>query len=427
MRKLTLVLCALSIGTSFAQKLDSVVGTYSQPTKDLIEKNWGEYFKESISEPIFRKNAKNTFPLRFDSYGLVYPENNLFEHISLDMMKANGQNGTKLTKYSFFHIFEWYSSSLKNSIYKMRGEDSTFYTGLIHKVKVDRICVAEFNMLWENYHTPKALDRFCEKAKSYSRVVIFIHGYNVPYSLAALQFDFVINKFGLNDGKTLFVPVYWPSNADKHCNIKENGVNFKDRISVTNGWKFLYYSNQAYFAGLSLRQFIARIEPGKTVKMISHSLGATVATTAFIDPGNKLQGGETGPVNIEIAEKMRRIHVPRRPVDVFLSAPAIPGELTFKNLGAADCPHYRVSSAWNKNDKVLNKRFLGISLGAHRLSETELGLNYRKDAENAKLVADVKCKGNFEHRQVSSQKSHDIFSYLEQPGYCDFLKEFFNR
>ena len=310
-----------------------------------------------------------------------------------------------------------------------------------------------------------------ELAKTKKKTIIFfIHGYNVPYSLAHLQSNRImalLDSAGL-ENNTLFFRVLWDGGSRKKLNIKvkeKNGevilkhLTYKDVLTLRNATGFNKRINYSRACGLTLRQFMNSIlkqggNDSLSFKIITHSLGANVAAScllnnAYVLPfkGKKvrkmaesinyqldslllpknislLKKRKANRALIPVLEKMRNVPLPNAKVDVFMNAPAIAGVTSF--LYHDTDKNYSFTVGFNRFDPVLDKRFLSknitlFSFGPKKFGATTLGLNYQNECrKTALLFSNSKVK--FTAVESGNYFEHDLFYYSQGPEFIKQLK-----
>lgn len=425
---------------------------YDSTQKKLIKEHWTQYFKNDIHRQL--DNNLNAFPIKFDSYGSLYPDSLVFNSFNSNNFEL-GMKDKNLYKYSIFTIFENNSEKIEKNISliadkKEREEYKKYLTkGFINNEDI-------FYEQWDQYHYQKIASELNNKIKNYNKVVFFIHGYNVPYSLAVIQLIELANLLKKNKIETdsvLFVPVFWPSNNAKACILDSKEVfsteNFKgfNIRGIKNGLKFLHYTNRAYFAALGLRSIINLTNfEDKKIYIFSHSLGGVVATTMLIDTYSKLdldmdlsiyknatelyqaKKGTLDEVSEGILQTMTatKNKPPNQKMKVFLSAAAMPGVYTFKDMDKATIKNKEFYCTINLDDEMITKTAIPLpGVSASNMNATGLGCNYDNDALKTQMLFENPSQFNF--RLVSNNQDHDILTYMKQEHYKQYVLEFFRE
>lgn len=435
---------------------------YTNDQKDIIINNWDQYFQKDI----YKKLAPSVdlFSIKFDSYGSLYPDMELFKDFTKEDFDPVHRDDTDNLKYSMFDIFKNNKEKLLKSAKSLPDvAEQKFYTQLLKK-SMSYSEDSTFYGPWDRYHLKNTLDALNAKiAKKQSegkkvRVVFFIHGYNVPYSLGNIQAIELIKLLARNEIDTsniVFVPVFWSSHAGKAHSIGDSASFCTENFShlndggLENGFGFWYYSNRAYFAGIGLRKLINGIASSDAeIIVFSHSLGATIVTTALINTYSKLDtkfqregfvDAQTffnscndrmrndEPANYSIMDEMLKVPLPDKKVRVFMSAAAIPGYNTFRDMDVtcrANCTFY---IPINQKDEMLNKSILPLGIGSPlRFGVTTLGLNYEDDAIYTQQNCFKDHISNFNYLPFTSNNTdHDILTYMRQTGYVNYVLQFF--
>jgi hypothetical protein len=250
-------------------------------------------------------------------------------------------------------------------------------------------------------------------------------------------------------GKLLMVPVLWSSNDQKKSELDtEEKVKMGDEVKISNALKWGFYSTRANFAGLGLRQIIDQLESSTSelpeLLIFSHSLGAIVATNALINSTSRLPGKYSMQItnencgaviiqdsinneleekensNYKLLQKFNTIPIPQSNIRVFLSAPAISGVETFKNM----CEDTKLTTAFfstvNSKDLTL-KKFVGI---VNNLGSTSLGLNYNCDVMQTKIDYFWEQGYFVYNKETIAIPQHSIFDYMQQPAYRALVEDF---
>ncbi|MDX2174410.1 MAG: hypothetical protein SFY56_15010 [Bacteroidota bacterium] len=331
-----------------------------------------------------------------------------------------------------------------------------------------------------------------------SNIVFFVHGYNVPHSLAQLQGNQLISTLAQlhPDKKYLFIRVFWDGGDRKKFSVryKKNKTGelklkcftYKNTISLTNGLKFGEKRKQASDYGISLRRLLVLLQQYDALKskqyyMVTHSLGAIVATSSLINNVNDLyvkkkwfrnyiynNNFQTDSLNLNTIEKrvkknkwltsnktinnnnslknylkiaaIKHIHLPDLNVKLFLNAPAIAGVDLFKHADLEKNYHYNIGH--NIFDPILAKRFLfqNVMLSGYfsqLFGTTSLGLNYNNEVGMTQFVLSKKAK-SFKQKypskevhfklsafQTSDVFDHDLFTYSKNPLFLKAFQSYF--
>ncbi len=448
---------------------------YSPEQKTLIKNNWGQYFKEDLLTSL--NAGPNFFPVKFDSYGSIYPSGELLKDVSA-MEFAGKRNDIDNFKYSIYDLimrrYYPFQSSLKTLSNSEEIDALKFIEKEIEFDFTDKD-VNSFYEKWDAYYNKILVRQIKAKLDSgrYNQVIFFIHGYNVPYSLANIQ-NIVINntvnglisKGEVKASKILYVPIFWPSNAQKKCEIESQATfdlsDDKDNSEgIKNGVRFLYYSNRAYYAGITLRNIIndltslyqkeAQVSP--KIKIFSHSLGAVVATTALINTYSRMQSkyvnymyqeeidektlGEfelRDPVAFDLFSRLKKTKLPDAKISIFLSAASVPGENTFVDIDSASTTNKKYFVCINTEDRMLTKRAIKLAghkiprLSARNMNASSLGCDYLGEVDRTKACFKFYSLGkNIISAPVSKKADHDILTYIQQEDYLKFLTLFINE
>ncbi len=395
---------------------------------DTIKKYWKQYFVRDIYPDLLGTQKIDYYPLFIDSYGGLYPATQIYPD-KFDFT-TNTNSDLNLLRYSHYQNFR-YNPVLKTKLATTGFDVSSIkYNNPQSRDSADQTEINQFYDDWNGYFLSKAVDSIKQRAVDKEHIIFFVHGYNVPYSLAVVQSISLLKKLeeqGLKLENTLLIPVFWSSNDQKNSQIAPaDDFNVQDDKGFENLEKWMYYSNRAYYAGLTLRQILNGLDPSKIgakdTRIISHSLGATIATTACINTTSKLSNGN---ISDDLKNKMASPNypLPSYPIKLFLSAPAIPGKNTFRDMNSSFF-NKTVFSTINKKDRMLTKFFL---LPA-RLSSTTLGCNHLFEVKKTRrFFFKNKLYDNFFYKKVSRRRDHDIFTYMRQKEYLEFLGEFLEK
>ncbi len=439
-----------------------VTGVDTSAMQKCIVNNWKQYFQQDIMKEISKYDY---YPLMLDSYGSPYANQSLFKGANDEFFSGGVRLDANLQKYSMYKIFnsEANQQQLKTNLETLpEGNDKAFYKRLLSN-PISNIDM--FYATYDNYHTNLAINNIKEKLGSRKKVVFFIHGYNVPYSLACVQADALLdilssNNFAKPNEDFLFIPIFWSSNDAKAKDvISQDNFSTKNEENQKNGRKFWFYSNRAYYAAFKLRKIINQLPKDIEILVFSHSLGTTIATTAFINTSSKLDfplkdffvnkhcsipilkdpkqfDKKSDDVTKDFVNEMMTEPLPSQEARIFLSAAAIPGENTFRDMDSCSMLNKKWYVGINYCDVMLSKnvarrKFFLIKLLVHptNFSATTLGLDYKRkndhqgEIEKTKILFDD--PKNFITNIVSDNEDHEIFTYMNQDRYIQLIRKWY--
>jgi hypothetical protein len=254
---------------------------------------------------------------------------------------------------------------------------------------------------------------------------MFIHGYNVPYSLALLQSnemeDLLIQEHGGNNGDIFLIRVIWPSGSYKEKNISNSKCDYSNFSKPITLKLYKYVTNRAYLAGLTLRSMIADIDCEK-IKVITHSHGAVIISSALINPFAKIKDTST-TFNRSLVKEFNKIAIPHKSIDIFYECSSYAWGHHFANWDPLNNYNHYFFVGFNMADKILLKKkpfLLNIPLAKSKwLGSTTLGCNYDGEIRNTDEILLSKIpKGEvllkyFHSNENGCQKEHDFFCYLK--------------
>jgi hypothetical protein len=431
---------------------------YDSAQKATIVLNWSQYFATQL-RPVLNPKI-DLFELRLDGYGSIYPDDNILSGVTDTDFSAQMKKASDVDNLTFYLLFSMNPPALQANIEALKKNNPelhTFYRDLLQLIATKD--TDGFVQKWQDHFFPRYMEALHAKLKKTGKdsLVFFIHGYNVPYSLAYVQCIELIKhaaQLGVDTSKYLFVPVYWPSNDLKAHKLDQGRFDTHNKIGFANklGWE--RYSNRAFYAAFTFRSILDKLDSKYNVRIMSHSLGATVATTALINthyklqtdydsviiaaPGslsqkymNSLHAGDR--ITYDFVLAMRTIPIPSRPMKIFMNVPAIPGYTTFHDMDeriARNCLFY---VGWNPKDEMVSKNLIPIIGSPAKHGSTTFGANARNKEfgkPEVDVVADIFRRfgavSNFIECRVGKQKDHDIFRYYQETGFNELLKQFFN-
>lgn len=478
-------------------KLQFFKSWMKEPVKrEVIASSWKEYFNRNVLLELGIDTTEETFPLYFDPYGLPLGDiryytsipNKRYEGFSKGKNKIKRKHVYKRSLYTLFFLGkeapetrELFLQDVKimdlkkgtnrhDELKNLFDRYSSKLGAKNYTTKVDCALLSTFNQDWSKLVVQYVMLDLKQKLKAEGKtnLFLFIHGYNVPHSLAAIQFKTIRDSIHYLAEKCeenyLFVPVFWPSGDGKLLNLNsekefstKSSISFLKSTSYHSKKQFQVYSNSTtYYVAHTLRLLIDKQKfESPSTKIFAHSLGCKVAMNFIFN--NRTNFEQKDMVNkrgnvrnkFETCEwkyiredmdslfKQKEIYNLNKQFDVFLSAPAIPGKPIFFPLENRDYlrdTNYlgalKFYCTYNTMDPMLTKTMLPLlrNLGltnAHRNGETTLGCNFNNEALDIKRFwrdSLYEC-GLFQLEKVVVP-DHDVFIYLREYGYQKFLQEF---
>jgi hypothetical protein len=402
----------------------------------IIKRNWNDFFAENLNAFYEMPKNLNTVDIKFDGLGCIYPENNTeLINIKGDFLGKDESDYKKFFKHSFYNLFNLTIKGEGNTTIDRFVKQEAFQNSF--KQYGNDIEYFDFIRKWNAKHIPakvKQINAITTNIKL-KKVVVFIHGYNVPYSLAVFQNKVMIDKIlktdnDLKSEEVLFISVYWPSGNRKKDKFEANKCDYNNIESPKTAKAFTYYSNRAYLSAIFIRRIIREMYCQVPIDIITHSHGSTLATTTLINTTTKLQ---PGILSDSICVLMHNEELPNKEINVFLNAPSIPGVLTFMDIQERTVQsNYRFFVGYNNNDIVLKKQKLKIAKQTFKaiapsgyLSSTTLGCNKNNEVAHTFSVLEAKKMGYIFKSDINSiQNEHDFFCYVLQPEFMKNLTLF---
>ncbi len=428
---------------------------YQNWQKEIISNHWVQYFKDDIHQKL--DSTIPMFPIKMDSYGNAYPSPAVLAKICNKGFEDPDLDDRNMFRFSLFNVFLNNNKQIRENIANFSEADKKFYTDLIAIATKNKMYLDNkdlFNEKWQEHQADNLATNIKTRLNQLKRkqVLFFVHGYNVPYSLAnvqAIELIKLLGKQGIDTSQFLTVPIFWSSNDAKKLNLQsEETFSTMNEIRPDNGFKFMHYSNRAYFASIAFRKLLGALSDNDIkIFIFSHSLGASLVTSAVINTFSKLdytsdleyKTGENWtaedcvrfrdkePVNFYLVKGWRETALPKRKLRFFLSAAAIPGVTTFTDLGTDLEPYYLFYSTINPRDEMLTKSAVPLpGIKATNMSATSLGCNYNGEAKLTQTLFRDKKKFVLPVDETHNQ-DHDILTYMRQPEYIEFVVKFFKE
>ncbi|MFM9908388.1 MAG: alpha/beta hydrolase [Chitinophagaceae bacterium] len=412
----------------------STIGNrYTENEKAIIKSNWSDFEGEDLENSFPISKSANIMSIRFDGLGCVYPtfikDNKLKSLFFNDGVRHTALNA--FTFYSMFRKFSENSLISKNPAFNQVLKELSAISKINFSNNDDSTIqnFFDFREKWNSYFLSALVNEVNDniKQKLIKYCVFFVHGYNVPYSLAHLQgntlFKDILDSIAVEEDqkKILFIRVFWPSNSKKEKLFGNVFCSLKNKLNLNSGKLYSFITNRAYLISLSLRSIINQLDRNISINLVSHSFGAVVTTGIVLHPINKIKKlDRDSPFNKKIIRAFDTISIPSQKVSLFLSAPGIPGNTTFCVLDKEKNKDNYFYIGYNNKDMVLKKKnvpFLGWFLTAKKRNSTTLGCNWRGEIDSVKAIVDkVGLSDNFIYCQNGLKKNHDFFCYrLQEP------------
>lgn len=431
------------------------ISPYIQNEKqiDIAKSNWKEVSFVDLDKdiPPLAKNT-NMISVRYDGMGCIYP---LF--MSNDMLDLErtftGSRDNYLFKYTFYHMF--YPDHLKDHtdfldtiskhvpVAEQRFMVDLAKGRLMHRANIDKNGnidtlrandIFDFADEWNSKYQSEIVDYINKiiERKGIKKIVIFIPGFNVPYALAHLQSNNIIDIYQreLNDQvkfeETLFLKIYWPSLSYKHSRLTAADFNIGNKLRLNTAKSFNFVRNRAFNVGLHARNLLANINFDGSFDIVGHSTGSDIIGIILVNPITKMNldlNKNKVPYKITMAKRFEKADLPKKKIHAFLNAPSIPGPATFNSdvLNKPEQKDYIWTIGYNKSDKVLQK-LKGTKQRANLANwggNTSLGgdVNNTVNQTIEELRSAPEVAKNFRFVELGKQKDlfgHDFFCYLNQ-------------
>ncbi|WP_439584854.1 hypothetical protein [Dyadobacter bucti] len=423
--------------------------------RSFATNNWTEVCFNNLDSvlPPLAKNA-NIFSVRYDALGCVYPKFMTSDMLGLGPQSI-GLRDWNMYKYSFYKLF--YPKSESDRV-RMRQDIETnlpspgkeFLTSLLAErrnhnggsdnattpdsIRVDDIF--RFVNSWNDKYQSEAIEeiRKVVDEKKIKKIVFFFPGFNVPYALAQIQANNIIDayKHELNYDQLfediLFVKLFWPSFAYKESRFTEHSSKFNNDINIKSMIYFTNARNRVYSIGFQIRKLIYSLKFSGTIDIIGHSSGSDLISVTLIDPIKKinLKRYDTA-FNRALVRNYKNTPLPSNRIKTFLNAPSIPGIITFgeNQMDRPEQRNYHWLVGFNNSDKVLQKMKGRRQLEnpSNWFGNTNLGGNVNDEVW--KTISSIKSSNpdilnNFRFVELGKQKDtfgHDFFCYMNQIGF----------
>ena len=262
-------------------------------------------------------------------------------------------------------------------------------------------------------------------------LIVLIHGFNDPIPDAA-YYSLRKNIEKYLSSKPVFIEVYW----DGLTSLGDNPL-------LSNIWGYAQ-SNSAK-VGLGLRNILNKINPNIRLTLLTHSLGASVATHALFNPGKWPKKFQE-----ELEQEYHAENIPtpkQKDIRIAMLAPAIPGIKVFDHIDYTIPENTvptisRVVIGYNHFDYAVTKGglfasyFGSTALGADanfEVNKTIIAIN--EINPKIKVVPvdfslyiknDSLSNKKLQRKSPFKQREHGVQFYEENQHFPDFLKAMFD-
>ena len=269
------------------------------------------------------------------------------------------------------------------------------------------------------------------KEKNSKDLIVLIHGFNDPIPDAA-YYSLRKNIEKYLHYTPVFIEVYW----DGLTALGDNPL-------FSNIWGYAQ-SNSAK-VGLGLRNILNKINPNIRLTLLTHSLGASVATHALFNPGKWPKKFQE-----ELEQEYHAENIPtpkQKDIRIAMLAPAIPGIKVFDHIDYTIPENTiptitRVVIGYNHFDYAVTKggffasNFGSTALGANAKNEVnktiiaineinpkikvvpvDFSLYIKNDSLNNKKL---------QRKSPFKQREHGVQFYVQNQHFSEFLKAMFD-
>ena len=341
-----------------------------------------------------RNLATTKSSLFLDKFGIIYP-NYLISDSSLKENNAS--------------ISTWYSENEDKFISISKDYNCTFAKYTIENCATLNDSIANTFSREINNQT-----------NNFQSITFLIHGYRKSYISQNGDVSSVQGFQNIKDSitkiqptNTKFIEIYWDAMYD--CCFSPSPKKNKPLFQL-----FEQAQINAAFVGISLKKIISEIKIDE-ITVITHSLGAKVATYAFF---NIDENKQKTPSNKQI--------------NLFIIAPAISGNMIsdnyFKRNSVIDYKsrdNYKLIILYNENDFALRKKddkFLLFGPGTYKYGNTSLGCNYKNSI--SKIENDFKI--NYPNSKIEIYdastigKKHHLENYCSSAEFKEIIKSLYH-
>lgn len=360
-------------------------------------------------------DKENVTRAYFDRYGDLYPNNGIvitykdfFDPTHSDnTYKENNETGN----------LEYYFCQNNNALNELVKS---------YSVSITNNCKQTFALVQE-----KINESICKKINSElgndGELIVFIHGFNDPNPTGDFQQMRDLIKKQFPQRKISYLEVFWDGLTCNQGNPALAGIWGRAQKNSSN-------------VAIGLRMLISKIN-NVPIKIITHSLGASVATGALFNTNSKWNND-----NKEYLELSQLTEAPNQDdVRLGMLAPAIPGVTTFRDFnkrGKANASTERINInriviGYNKNDLAVTKR-AGKKDNSGIAGATNLGCDYKDEIKktideltllkySSEQLSQMIKPINFTIDSTKVKEEHGMYYYmLNEAKIKEFINVLFN-
>ncbi len=375
-----------------------------------------------LAQRTHEAESNNIVRVYFDKRGNIYPPRQLYVPFKnfFDPVKKLHTGREKESSGNLASFYQQNPSQL-NSL-------ASHYLTNAYNNNID-----SFNAIQEKFRSRYAdsVAGLCRQLQN--KMVVLIHGFNDPDPTGDYQdLRNRIRSSRLLPVNTAYLEIYWDALTANNANPATARI-----------WSRAQ-RNSAYVS-LALRDLLRRLPANTSLRIITHSLGAGLATGALFNTTTKWKSNtrEQGAANKkerwDYFNAVEQIPAPAQSdIRIAMFAPAIPGENTFVDFDKRNWSGpwknniHRIVIGFNRNDYAVTKRVAKSDMLANRLGSTSLGCNKNikgvEEIDRVKHVLDA-----MEHKDLvypidftvhpfKTREEHALYSYLLNSKASDFIR-----
>lgn len=360
-------------------------------------------------------NTHNVTRIYIDRYGSLYPVDSsvYINYEAFNHIEPKADEPQILTE------------GLRDNTWKAKDNLATLHYYFNYKANHDKWNIWRSKLNWNGYSGNNYYDSFfhlqniqatlisrevinkCKKGKT--TLIILIHGFNdhsPMYDYQLAEGD-ILNTVA-DTSAIQFLEVYW------------------DGLTANNGnpafakiWGRA--QNNSRYVGLRIREILRQSNKDLKVRVLTHSLGASVSNFIFFNPGSLPEPDDDLYRGYFQSDSDK--YIPQSDCRVAYLAAAIPGMSTFGTFTRRPdgiFPLQKIIIGHNCNDYALRKNKI---LKATSVGSTSLGSNYDNEVHNTRVLLSDKGFSNFtdypfnanpDNRRILEQHSFKYYRKRQQ-------------